>query len=97
MSNQSTPQRPSPARVSPQKVSEGTALADAGKQYSESSEAALKRLESLDGHFVTMAQRVANIDSSIDMNNMESLARAKNDLAQIIGDLEKLQFNGVCL
>ena len=65
------------------------------KKYSEASSKALHTLESLDDAYARMAQRVANLDKTIDPKNLDSIIHAKNDLAQIIGDLEKLQFNKV--
>lgn len=65
------------------------------KQYSQKSAKTLHSLDNLDGAFAQMAQRVANLDKQIDPTNLDSIVAAKNDLAQIIGDLEKLQFNKV--
>lgn len=65
------------------------------KKYSEASSTTLHTLDNLDNAFAQMAQRVANLDKVIDPNNLDSIVAAKNDLAQIIGDLEKLQFNKV--
>ena len=65
------------------------------KQYSTPSAEALHTLDSLDSAYAQMAQRVANLDKIIDPKNLDSIIHAKNDLAQIIGDLEKLQFNKV--
>jgi hypothetical protein len=63
------------------------------RQYSVQSSQAINTLNSLDNAFATMAQRVADLDKSIDPRNLESIITAKNNLAQIIGDLEKLQCN----
>ena len=73
-------------------VNVGPALS---KKYSEASSNALSTLDNLDSAFAQMAQRVASLDKVIDPNNLDSIVAAKNDLAQIIGDLEKLQFNKV--
>eukprot|EP00602_Paraphysomonas_sp_CaronLab_P004131 CAMPEP_0185024842 /NCGR_PEP_ID=MMETSP1103-20130426/8032_1 /TAXON_ID=36769 /ORGANISM="Paraphysomonas bandaiensis, Strain Caron Lab Isolate" /LENGTH=211 /DNA_ID=CAMNT_0027557911 /DNA_START=45 /DNA_END=681 /DNA_ORIENTATION=+ len=63
--------------------------------YSEKSDAALKKLDEQDGYFHSFANRVENIERSLDMRNPATLVHAKHELAQIIGDLEKLQFNEV--
>lgn len=63
------------------------------KKYSVRSADAIDTLNTLDGAFASMAQRVSNLEKAIDPNNLESIIAAKNDLAQIIGDLEKLQCN----
>lgn len=69
--------------------------AEINRQYSQNSTQALSKLDNLDSAFASMAQRVANLDKAIDPNSLESIVTAKNDLAQIIGDLERLQFNEV--
>ena len=61
------------------------------KQYSTNSKFALSKLDNLDGSFANMAKRVANLDKAIDPNNIDSIIAAKHDLAQIIGELDKLQ------
>ncbi len=53
-----------------------------------------RRLDSLDHHFAELASRVENIDMKIDLSDPESLLKAKNSLAQVIADLEKLQLHG---
>lgn len=75
----------------------GMSLTDAGKQYSQASSTALRRLDSLDRKFEAINHRIDDVaaigdevtDSSDD--NIARLIKAKNDLAQIAGDLERLQ------
>ena len=69
----------------------GQKLSMKGKQYSEASERAISRLEDLDRNFAAMAKRVADLDLRIDPSSIDSLISAKNELAQIIGELERMQ------
>jgi DNA-binding transcriptional LysR family regulator len=78
----------------------GASLSDAGRQYSQASSAALKKLDSLDAKVEGISGRVENVVSSLSSSVAEAedvtpLLKAKNELAQIMGDLEKLQFREV--
>jgi hypothetical protein len=69
----------------------GPKLSAKGKQYSEASERAISKLEDLDRDFAAMAKRVADLDLNIDPSSIDSLVSAKNELAQIIGELDRMQ------
>jgi molecular chaperone GrpE (heat shock protein) len=85
----------SPAKSNPgseSKEKEGSAIK---RQYSEESDRTLKHLDELDNYFASFAARVEKIDKSINMGDRSTLVAAKHELAQIIGDLENLQFGEV--
>lgn len=65
------------------------------RQYSRPSADAMRRLDELNGVFASLADRVGSIDSMIDPSDLSTVHRARGELAQIIGDLEKLQFKEV--
>ena len=93
--NKSSPSR-SPAKKSVESASkEKEAGAEIYRQYSEQSDKTLQQLDELDSYFASFASRVENIDKSIDMGDRRTLLAAKHELAQIIGDLENLQFKQV--
>lgn len=66
------------------------------KKYSAASSEALKTMDSLESALKEVAARAGNLDKMIDPNNLDTMIAAKNELAQLIGDLEKLQFKRVC-
>lgn len=78
-------------------VQAGMQLADAGKQYSQASTTALLKLNTLDKKFEGITERIKDVaavhpdggDNS--ENNTMRLIMAKNELAQIAGDLERMQ------
>jgi hypothetical protein len=65
------------------------------RQYSRPSAEAIHRIDQLNHVFASLADRVGSIDSMIDPDDLSTVHRARQELAQIIGDLEKLQFNEV--
>jgi hypothetical protein len=75
----------------------GMRLADAGKQYSKASSAALEKLHLLDKKFEGITGRIENVSALQNQEDLHShlnvlqLIKAKNELAQIAGDLERLQ------
>lgn len=77
----------------------GMTLSEAGKQYSQASTAALKKLDSLDRKFEGLNERIEGVATTIHRStgdndsphNLMQLVKAKNELAQIAGDLERLQ------
>lgn len=71
----------------------GASLAETGKQYSQASSKAIKKLNSIDKKFEDIANRVEGVAAvAEDPDDVSQLLKAKNELAQIIGDLERLQF-----
>jgi hypothetical protein len=105
MSNPSSPTKdtgakPSSPSKSPVKSSPGSMYspnhnskegASIERQFSEPSQQAINKLDQLEDVFAELSKRVENIDKSIDVDDFSSLIRAKNDLAQIIAELEILQ------
>jgi hypothetical protein len=79
----------------------GKKLADVGRQYSEESATALKRLDSIDRKFEGITDRISNVaslptcDIAVKGDSVSKLLQAKHELAQISGDLERLQFREV--
>lgn len=85
----------SPARNNPSsEAKEGSGIQ---RQYSEESDRTLRHLDELDNYFASFAARVEKIDKSINMGDRSTLVSAKHELAQIIGDLENLQFGEVII
>jgi hypothetical protein len=83
---------------------EGMSLSDAGKQYSQASSTALKRLDSIDRKFEGITDRISTVSSvatlpvyAAEGDNVSKLLKAKNELAQIAGDLERLQCREVSI
>ena len=80
----------------------GDKLSEAGKQYSVASSTALKKLDSIDRKFEGINNRiqsVAALEAEVTQNMQDSISKmikAKNELAQIAGDLDRLQFREVC-
>ncbi len=79
----------------------GSKLSDAGKQYSQASSNALKRLDSVEKKIEGIVHRVEDVASMVrepeiaNSDDVTQLLKSKNELAQIMGDLERLQFKGV--
>lgn len=88
MSGKSSSTKPAP----------GSSFAAAGKQYSQESSKALRKLNSIDKKFEGMVDRVDKVAQDTKYDEKEGvvpLLKAKNELAQIVGDLERLQFKEV--
>lgn len=79
----------------------GAKISEAGKQYSVASSTALKKLNSIDRKFEGITHRiesVAALEAEVTQNMHDSITKminAKNELAQIAGDLDRLQFREV--
>ena len=78
----------------------GSKLSDAGKQYSKASSNALKRLDSVEKKIEGIVHRVEDVVSvargpDANSDDVTQLLKSKNELVQIMGDLERLQFKGV--
>lgn len=78
----------------------GSKLSDAGKQYSKASSNALKRLDSVEKNIEGIVHRVEDVVSiargpDANSDDVTQLLKSKNELVQIMGDLERLQFKGL--
>jgi hypothetical protein len=71
----------------------GVPLGRMGKQYSIDSVQTLDKIHQLKDQYQSISRQVEQVEESTDMSDFESIAKAKNKLAQILGDVEKLQFN----
>ena len=71
----------------------GVSLQEKGKQLSIESVKTLDHLDDLKQTFELMQQEAEKIHKSTDMNNYKSVKKSKNKLAQLLGNIEKLQFN----
>ena len=71
----------------------GVRLQEGGKQYSIQSTKTLDRLEDLKHSYESMKHQVEQIRKSTDLSDYLSVSRSKCQLAQLLGSIEKLQFN----
>ena len=71
----------------------GVSLQEGGKQYSIQSTKTLDRLEDLKHSYESMKHQVEQIRKSTDLSDYLSVSRSKSQLAQLLGSIEKLQFN----
>ena len=71
----------------------GVRLQEKGKQYSVESVKTLDRLEDLKHSYESMKHQVEQIRKSTDLSDYLSVSRSKSQLAQLLGSIEKLQFN----
>lgn len=71
----------------------GTSLQSAGRQLSIESVKTLGKIERLKEAYEHMQEEAEQIHRLTDEGDLESVAKAKNQLAQILGNIEKLQFN----
>ena len=71
----------------------GVRLQEKGKQYSVESVKTLDRLEDLKHSYESMKHQVEQIRQSTDLSDYLSVSRSKSQLAQLLGSIEKLQFN----
>jgi hypothetical protein len=71
----------------------GVSLQDAGKQYSIESTKTLDHIQDLKDSYQSMQLEVEGIQKSTDMNDYKTVSKAKSQLAQVLGNIEKLQFN----
>ena len=71
----------------------GVSLQEKGKQLSIESVKTLDHLDDLKQTFELMQQEAEKIHKGTDMNNYKSVKKSKNKLAQLLGNIEKLQFN----
>ena len=76
-------------------LKQSTSTSRSEETSKSSSDHTLQRLDDLDNYFASFASRVERIDKSINMGDRRTLVSAKRELAEIIGDLESLQFNEV--
>lgn len=74
---------------------EGALLGSSGKQYSMASTQTFTKLDTIKAKYNDLVSRVNNIETSTNKEEMESLHRSKNLLAQISGDIDRLQFTGL--
>ena len=71
----------------------GVRLQERGKQYSVESVKTLDRLDDLKHSYESMKHQVEQIRKSTDLSDYLSVSRSKSQLAQLLGSIEKLQFN----
>jgi hypothetical protein len=67
------------------------------RQFSHNSEQCLAKLDSIETEIDGVRTQLDNLEKNVDVTDYDSTVRAKNEMAQIIGNLEKLQANKVCL
>lgn len=72
---------------------EGASLSASPKQYSIASANTLSKLDKVSTEHFALASAIADIEKSTDPNNAESVLEGKHRLAQLAGDIDKLQFN----
>jgi hypothetical protein len=71
----------------------GISLVNKGKQFSIESVKTLDHLEDLRHEFELMQREAEHIHKSTEMDNFKSVKKSKSKLAQLLGNLEKLQFS----
>jgi hypothetical protein len=64
-----------------------------GKQYSMESVKTLDHIEELKHTYESMKHEADQISKSTDLESFQSVSRSKSRLAQLLGNIEKLQFN----
>ena len=80
---------------SPQQQTTESPKRQSPEKSSESPQKQPMSPNSLDSHFASFASRVEKIDQDIDVNDMQSLIAARDNLAEIIIELEKLHVDEV--
>lgn len=73
----------------------GVPLQNTKKQFSISSEKALEKLDTFKAERDKIVARVDEIEASISTADSDAIFAAKHTLAQISGDLDRLQFTGL--
>lgn len=74
-------------------VSIGASLQSGGRQFSVESVKTLDSIQALRVAYESMLRQAESIQKSTDVNNYRSLSMSKSQLAQLLGSIEKLQFN----
>lgn len=72
---------------------EGASLASSPKLFSVASTKTLSSLDKVSEEYSNMVTKVDDIEKSTDLNNATNVLDAKHLLAQIAGNIDKLQFN----
>lgn len=74
---------------------EGGLLQESGKQYSMASTQTFTKLDTIKAKYNDLLSRVNQIEKDTNQDETESLNKSKNLLAQISGDIDRLQFTGL--